>query len=281
MRMNSNHVSDQDLVGFADGELSAARAAKVEEHLEACWKCRARRSEFESAVTSLVKMHQESFESRIPSAAGPRALLKLRLDEAASAPRRAPRFGFSFLRTRTAYAAAFAVVLVSVALLYGRIRSTAAESKVEPDRELTPGAVRPVSLSEICSGGPSDKNRTVPRSVQLEVFRKYGIPNARPEDYEVDYLITPELGGSDDIRNLWPQPFLANGWTAYVKDDLEDRLHDMVCHGDLDLSTAQREIARDWVSAYKRYFQTDKPLLQRTAEDANRPKTVVSFRPSA
>jgi len=40
-----------------------------------------------------------------------------------------------------------------------------------------------------------------------------------------------------------------------VKDALEDRLHTMVCSGQLDLATAQRELSRDWVAAYKKYFK--------------------------
>jgi hypothetical protein len=38
-----------------------------------------------------------------------------------------------------------------------------------------------------------------------------------------------------------------------VKDRLENRLHQMVCAGQLDLKTAQQEIAGDWIAAYKRY----------------------------
>jgi len=75
----------------------------------------------------------------------------------------------------------------------------------------------------------------------------------------VDYLITPELGGAGSIRNLWPQPYSAV-WNAHVKDELEDRLHGLVCSGQVDLATAQREISRDWISAYKKYFHTDKPF---------------------
>ncbi len=30
----------------------------------------------------------------------------------------------------------------------------------------------------------------------------------------------------------------------------------MVCSGKLDLSTAQRDIATDWIAAYKKYFHT-------------------------
>jgi hypothetical protein len=100
---------------------------------------------------------------------------------------------------------------------------------------------------------------------QLVVKRRSGLlavvrAGARAEQYEVDYLITPGLGGSDDIRNLWPEPYSATGWDARVKDALEDRLHQMVCDGKIDLNTAQHEMASDWISAYKKYFHTDRPL---------------------
>jgi hypothetical protein len=47
-----------------------------------------------------------------------------------------------------------------------------------------------------------------------------------------------------------------------VKDALEDRLREMVCDGTLDLSEAQREIAGNWIGAYKKYFHTDRPLAE-------------------
>jgi hypothetical protein len=34
----------------------------------------------------------------------------------------------------------------------------------------------------------------------------------------------------------------------------------LVCTGELDLATAQRDISRDWIAAYKRYFHTERPL---------------------
>jgi hypothetical protein len=49
-------------------------------------------------------------------------------------------------------------------------------------------------------------------------------------------------------------------WNARVKDELEDRLRQMVCDGSLDLTEAQREIATNWIAAYKKYFRTDRPL---------------------
>jgi len=71
------------------------------------------------------------------------------------------------------------------------------------------------------------------------------------------------LGGADDIRNLWPQSYSATAWNAQVKDALEDRLREMVCDGSLNLTQAQREIAGNWIAAYKKYFHTDKPLAKR------------------
>jgi hypothetical protein len=82
--------------------------------------------------------------------------------------------------------------------------------------------------------------------------------------YEVYYLITPELGGANDIRNLRPEPYFTTVWNARVKDALEDHLRDMVCQGDLDLVTAQHDLSTDWIAAYKKYFNTDRPLLPKT-----------------
>jgi hypothetical protein len=96
----------------------------------------------------------------------------------------------------------------------------------------------------------------VPADLRQRVFQAYGIANADPGAYEVDYLITPALGGADDIRNLWPQPYVSTVWNARVKDELEDRLRDLVCGGQLDLAEAQRAISTDWIAAYKKYVRT-------------------------
>jgi hypothetical protein len=69
---------------------------------------------------------------------------------------------------------------------------------------------------------------------------------------EVDHLISLELGGSNRPANLWPEPYDIV-WNAKVKDKLENRLHKMVCAGEIDLSTAQKAIAKDWIAAYQQY----------------------------
>jgi hypothetical protein len=141
-----------------------------------------------------------------------------------------------------------------------RHRAPAAIMSV-PDSRLTPGATLLVSQPAVCSQA-NPNNRTVPVSTQRKVFEEYGIAGADPRAYEVDYLVTPALGGADDIHNLWPHSYSATVWNAQVKDALEDRLREMVCDGSLDLTEAQREIAGNWISAYKKYFHTDEPLAE-------------------
>ncbi len=75
-------------------------------------------------------------------------------------------------------------------------------------------------------------------------------------EYELDYLITPELGGIADRRNLWPERYDSRVWNAHVKDELERLLPQLVCQGRLDLVTAQQDIAANWIVAYQKYFQT-------------------------
>jgi hypothetical protein len=271
MQVVDRHIQDQELLSLTDGELKPARAAAVENHLAACWVCRARRAEIEGAIADFIRLSNRSLASRVPSPDGPRSLLKARLAEAVQA--QSALGWFQQLRAglwvhRLACASAVLATLSVIGLWFqgsrpGQSRLTGETAALEPKPELTPGAIRAVSLVDIC-GGPSDKNREVPSSVQREVFNRYGIAKARPQDYEVDYLITPELGGADDIRNLWPQPYGAKNWSASAKDQLEDRLHEMVCTGTLDLPTAQREIATDWISAYKKYLRNSNPAIQKS-----------------
>jgi hypothetical protein len=129
-----------------------------------------------------------------------------------------------------------------------------------PDSRLTPGATVLVSRSAVCA--ESNKNKPVSAPVQRKVFEEYGISGVDPRAYEVDYLVTPALGGADDIHNLWPHSYSATAWNARVKDALEDRLRGMVCDGSLDLTEAQREIASNWIAAYKKYFHTDQPMAE-------------------
>lgn len=266
------HLSDKTLLLAADGELPPAQAAQAATHLSQCWSCRARKQEIEGAIVDFVKLHRGNLDPLLPPAAGPRVLLKARLAEMVSVPQpwsarwwqfRALKGNLRWDWRPAAAALLFAVAVaggyhswISVSALRPVFRSVPVSF---PEPSLTPGAVVSVDREQVCDSARS-KNRTVPVSLQRKVFEEYGIPSAEPRAYEVDYLITPELGGADDIRNLWPQSYSSAVWNARVKDALEDRLHDLVCDGSLDLIAAQRDISSDWIAAYKKYFHTDTPL---------------------
>ena len=63
------------------------------------------------------------------------------------------------------------------------------------------------------------------------------------------------MGGSNDIKNLWPQSYTTQPYNAYMKDKLENKLRKLICSGELDLAKAQKEIAADWILAYNKYVQ--------------------------
>jgi hypothetical protein len=142
-----------------------------------------------------------------------------------------------------------------------------------PDPKLTPGATLPVTRDDICVPGYSRKVRNVPAAVKRQAYAEYGIRHHLPGEYEVDHLISLELGGSNSIKNLWPQSYRTRPWNARVKDQLENKLHELVCSGQLDLKTAQHDIAADWIAAYKNYFHTDRPLSMRRSRRGGRSGT--------
>jgi hypothetical protein len=131
-----------------------------------------------------------------------------------------------------------------------------------PDSVLTPGAVDPGITqdniqSTICVKGYTKTVRppaSYTNKLKKQQIREYGYDDANPKHYEEDHLISLELGGHpQDPKNLWPEPWISE-WNAKKKDELENKLHRMVCDGEIMLSVAQDAIARDWVAAYKNMF---------------------------
>jgi hypothetical protein len=142
----------------------------------------------------------------------------------------------------------------------------------------TPGATRTVALTDVCSATHEEVVRPVTASLRNQVLRQYGIGEARAKDYEIDWLIAPGLGGAEDIHNLWPQPSGPETWNARVKDALEERLHQMVCTGTLNLFTAQRDISTNWIAAYQKYFHTSAPLEEHARREQRPPFHRKTFR---
>ncbi len=116
-----------------------------------------------------------------------------------------------------------------------------------------------MTAQDVCVPGYAKKVRAVPAWLKRQAYAEYGITEYKPGDYEVDHLIPLSLGGSNSIRNLWPQSTKTSPWNSYVKDALERKLYNLVCRGQLDLKTAQREIASNWIEAYKKYVGENPP----------------------
>ncbi len=120
-------------------------------------------------------------------------------------------------------------------------------SNALPDLACTPGAIFPdATKDKICVPGYSSSVRDVPQDEKDQVYAEYGITSHQPGQYEVDHLVSLELGGSNDIANLWPEP--ADPRPGFhEKDKVENYLHDQVCSGAMPLQQAQVQIATNWM----------------------------------
>ena len=118
--------------------------------------------------------------------------------------------------------------------------------------KITPGYMRDVSVRELCTTSTS-LVRNVPDSLKKKVFANYGMSgNDRStcsEGYEIDHLVSLELGGANDEKNLWPQNYCGEN-NAHKKDKLENELHRQVCLGKIGLEEAQLCISKDWEQCY-------------------------------
>lgn len=139
------------------------------------------------------------------------------------------------------------------------------------DLGVTPGVVRTTQMhtatkTGICDEGGTDRFRGTTEKMKNEVYAAYGVDKHRPLPgagsgtfkaplYEIDHLISLELGGADDVDNLWPQPYYQHPG-AREKDTVENWLHRQVCSGKMDPQEAQRSIATDW---YAVYVEMNKP----------------------
>jgi hypothetical protein len=116
------------------------------------------------------------------------------------------------------------------------------------DPACTPGVVFPnASPAEICIPGYTQTVRNVPVSLKKKVYAEYAISYPKPSgSYELDHLIPLELGGANDIGNLFPEA--ASPIPGFHEKDLvENFLHNEVCAGRVSLAAAQRQIASDWL----------------------------------
>jgi hypothetical protein len=128
-----------------------------------------------------------------------------------------------------------------------------------PDQACTPGALNPDVTptnvqSTICVAGFSRGVRppvSVTGPLKRELMTAYGFAGADPAAFELDHLISLELGGAPrEPANLWPEASDPRPG-FHEKDQVENYLHKQVCSGATSLRQAQSIIVTDWRSVYK------------------------------
>ncbi len=119
------------------------------------------------------------------------------------------------------------------------------------DAACTPGDILPnVTKDQVCKPGYASSTRNVPQSEKNQVYAEYGIKSHTAGQYEVDHLVSLELGGSNDISNLWPEAASPKPG-FHEKDKVENYLNSQVCSGAITLQQAQLEIATNWLAVYQ------------------------------
>ncbi len=134
-----------------------------------------------------------------------------------------------------------------------------------PDQTRTPGVTNPdvtqANINEtICVPGWTKTIRppsSYTSKLKLEQIKEYRYKDKKPGSYEEDHLISLQLGGHPkDPENLWPQPYNVR-CGARIKDVVETRLKRMVCEGKISLVDAQKAIATNWITAYRKYVNKE------------------------
>jgi len=255
MSVDATHLTDERLLLLVDGELQPRRAEAARRHLHACASCRTRFEQIEASAAEFGYAYRQDRAAQSPSPGPVRDALRAQLADIGQRSRPAPSWAVA--------CAILLGVVLGVEFLSSRSGPAtgpgAPHTGTRPIAYLTPGATRRVVASDLCAMKGASTRRISPQLRQA-VVRDYSMERVPAHDYELDYLITPELGGSDDRRNLWPERYSSDVWNARVKDELERLLPNLVCAGTLPLATAQRDMATDWIAAYKKYFHTDRPL---------------------
>jgi hypothetical protein len=263
MSTSSPHPDDSVLIAAIDRELTASRQAAIDAHLRDCALCRVRAAELLTASNDVRSLARDNHDTARHHRARARLLDALRHDAAGEA--RPPAESLLHRTSTLQWLAALATVATLLLMFVApRVRSPQpadasrdTPAGVLPITTLTPGSIAPLTASQLCSG--QRPVNVVPVDVERRVLKAYKMENVPAQDYEMDALITPELGGTSDAANVWPQRYGGGVWNARVKDEIEDYLRDAVCRGDLELQTAQHDLANNWVAAYRKYLHRTMP----------------------
>ena len=152
-----------------------------------------------------------------------------------------------------------AVDVGTTVLLAAQTKTARCTLGPNPDRTCSPGAYYSrLTKRRICSETFRTSDiRHVTDGTKHAVEIAYGLaPKGYGSTLEIDHIVSLELGGSNAAANLYPEA-AAPEPGYHEKDRLENRLHRLVCAGQLPLGSVQRAIAVDWVALYAKVYGTN------------------------
>lgn len=166
--------------------------------------------------------------------------------------------------SRTSALVVLSFVLAATLGLSACGASTYSESSGLPNLKLTPGAINPAVTqatirSTICVVGWTATVRPpVAYTNQLKYDQLHSGYNLdgdlNMKHYEEDHIVPLEVGGNpSSTLNLFPEPRNIK-FGAYFKDQLENRIHQLVCSSQLSLHLAQRVFLVNWEKGYTKYI---------------------------
>ena len=132
-----------------------------------------------------------------------------------------------------------------------------------PNVKLTPGAVNPnvtqanIRTTICVSGWTATVRPPVSYTNKLKFDQLNSGYNLNGDlnmkDYEEDHIVPLEVGGNPSSPlNLFPEPRHIK-LSAFLKDQLENRIHRLVCSGQLSLKSGQAIFLTNWEKGYSKY----------------------------
>jgi hypothetical protein len=105
-----------------------------------------------------------------------------------------------------------------------------------------PGATETDDLAVICHQSTTARRCAFDAAFRRRMAKAYGVESCG----EIDHRVSLELGGSNEVANLWCEP----APEFHQKDAVEDSLHAAVCRGDLSLDAARVILLERWREYY-------------------------------
>jgi len=127
-----------------------------------------------------------------------------------------------------------------------------------PDPQETPGKIDPqCTVRLVCQAGYTKRVRpsvSYTTKVKMDLIRKHHL-SLPPSQIELDHRVPLEVCGAPrDRSNLWAEPRVGP-WSASEKDQLENFIHEQVCHEKMNLKEGQSVfLSPDWTVEYRKYL---------------------------